>query len=250
MSKFDDFNFVLLKDLFEMAKDKDEFEFCCTLLRVRGLESAGWDTLEESHSLINNIITMMSAPIDTLFRIRLSLLLYCHITEMDDFYKIIGNLLWILTGKRYCMDPFYYTLYPDRKAANNPESKVKRIKEISSEANIPLVGELYEYLLVRQVRNAFFHSDYTLFNNEFHIVNGEGVLIDGIITKVVPLDWIFSRIELMVNVMIEILRLLRLHRESYIEDKIVKGRMSYNESYVDIVLMADETGLYGIRSNN
>jgi hypothetical protein len=41
-----------------------------------------------------------------------------------------------------------------------------------------------------------------------------------------------------------------LHRESYIEDKIVKGRMSYNESYVDIVLMADETGLYGIRSNN
>jgi len=70
---FDDTYSDIINDLFIKAKEKDEFEFCCTLLRIRGNESAGWDSLEESYSLITNILSIISAPIDNLFRVRLCL---------------------------------------------------------------------------------------------------------------------------------------------------------------------------------
>lgn len=83
----------MIGDLFNKAKEKDEFEFCCTLLRGRGKESAGWDSLFESYNLIKQTLSLISAPVDGLFKIRLLLLLYCHITEMNDFYSIVANLL-------------------------------------------------------------------------------------------------------------------------------------------------------------
>jgi hypothetical protein len=30
-----------LRELFNQAKAKDEFEYCCALLRIRGMEGAG-----------------------------------------------------------------------------------------------------------------------------------------------------------------------------------------------------------------
>ena len=50
----DDFSFTpeeahaRLSILFEAAKSADEFEFGCTLLRVRGLEDVGWDPFVET----------------------------------------------------------------------------------------------------------------------------------------------------------------------------------------------------------
>jgi hypothetical protein len=38
----------LLTKLFTKAKEKDEFEYCSTLLRLRGMEAAGWDPLKEA----------------------------------------------------------------------------------------------------------------------------------------------------------------------------------------------------------
>jgi len=139
---FDDTYSDIINDLFIKAKEKDEFEFCCTLLRIRGNESAGWDSLEESYSLITNILSIISAPIDNLFRVRLLLLLYCHITEMNDFYNIVANLLWILLGERYHINPFYYKLYENRRTIYSPESKVDRIIELSVRVRLTEVGDL------------------------------------------------------------------------------------------------------------
>jgi len=36
--------------LFDNAKEVDEFEYCFTLLRIRGIEDHGWDPLRESES--------------------------------------------------------------------------------------------------------------------------------------------------------------------------------------------------------
>jgi hypothetical protein len=82
-----------IEQLFNTAKAADEFEFCCTLLRIRGLESPGWDPLQESISLIDQLLALIEAPIQESLQYRLILMLYCHITEMNDLYNILGNLI-------------------------------------------------------------------------------------------------------------------------------------------------------------
>lgn len=243
---FDDTYSDIINDLFIKAKEKDEFEFCCTLLRIRGNESAGWDSLEESYSLITNILSIISAPIDNLFRVRLLLLLYCHITEMNDFYNIVANLLWILLGERYHIDPFYYKLYEDRRTIYSPESKVDRIIELSVKVGLSEIGDLYKYMLVKEVRNAFFHSDYALYENEFRIINGKGVTINNITSNAIPFEWLLKRIELTINVVLYLLYKIDEYRKSYREEKVIKGRI-FGEEYGDVRLTIDEHGLRGFR---
>ena len=236
----------ILNELFKDAQQKDEFEFCCTLLRLKGLESAGWDSLEESLQLINQVLSLINAPIDNGFKIRMSLMLYCHITEMNDFYKIVANLLWVLLGERYTMEPFFHKLYEDGQTVSYPEGKVRRIKELAIKANKPEIGNLYDFLLIKQVRNAFFHSDYTLFEDTFRIVKGQGINIDGIITSEIPLEWLIRRIEVAINTALQLINLLLGYRKSYKNEKIVRGRMQ-DPDYCDITLVVNEGGLSGFR---
>jgi len=236
----------IISDLFKKAKEKDEFEFCCTLLRIRGMESAGWDSLNESYQLITETLSLISAPIEDLFRVRLLLLLYCHITEMSDFYSIVANLLWVLLGERYHIDPFHYELYEDRKSIKSPESKVDRIIELSNKVGLPEIGSLYKYMLVKEIRNAFFHSDYTLYKNEFRIIKGKGITINNVTSHAIPLEWIFKRVELTINAVLYLLNIIDEYRKSYREEKIVKGRM-FGGEYGDVILTVNEYGLNGFR---
>jgi hypothetical protein len=49
----------VLADLFRRTKQKDEFEFTSTLLRIMGIESAGWDTLEETVALFDDLSCLL-----------------------------------------------------------------------------------------------------------------------------------------------------------------------------------------------
>ncbi len=104
--------------LFQEAKAADEFEFCCTILRVRGLEGPGWDPLQESICLIDQLVGLIGAPIQDSLKTRLILLLYCHVTEMNDLYNIIGNLVRVAChNDRYSMQLFPRSRYPREKIA-------------------------------------------------------------------------------------------------------------------------------------
>jgi hypothetical protein len=48
-----------LHDLFEAAKEGDEFEFACTLLRVRGTEDVGWDPFVETSRLVEDLTALI-----------------------------------------------------------------------------------------------------------------------------------------------------------------------------------------------
>jgi hypothetical protein len=242
------YNAADLELLFNKAKEHDEFEFGCTLLRIRGLESAGWDSLIESEKLVEEFLSFLNTPLDGMFKMRMLLLIYSHITEMDDFYSIVANLLWVIKGLRYKMDPFNKLLFVDRKEANSPYLKVERIKQLSHDTGIDKIGEIYDYLLVKQVRNAFYHSDFVLFKNEFRIVKGAGVNIDGTIQSMIPFQWIIRRIEVTTNFFRHLMFLVNEHRCSYTEDKIVTGRMGQNGEIVNMRLLGGDQGLHGIQS--
>lgn len=242
---------VLLRPLFEKAQATEEFEFCCTILRVRGLESAGWDPLWESYATMNQIIAEIQSPIDSLFRLRLTLFMYCHATEIEDVYNIIANLLRICkgTGERFSMTPFMATLHTSNQPARYPHNKVLRIAEWATETGFSPIGEAMKFFLIKQVRNAFMHSDYIIHQDSFNIQRGEGVLIDNIITQSVPLQWLAPRLEAGINFVLTTLQLVQEFMTSYKEEKIVDARIIADGSSEKMKLTVDPNfGLKGFRS--
>lgn len=238
-----------IANLFHKAKEVDEFEYCSTLLRIRGIEGPGWDPLQESERLAHQIASISQAPIESAFRLRLSLFLYCHLTEMSDVYNITGNMLMVIAGDRYSMAPFIKELHPSNKAARYPTEKSARIKEWADAVGLHGIGAIFDSMLVKEVRNAFYHSDYALSEDSFNIKHGRGVNIDNVITKKVPYEWLFPKMELGINTALAVLNTTIDHIRSYRKDKIVKGRLAADGSYIDMQLTTHEAyGLTGFKS--
>lgn len=240
---------VLLEELFVKAKATDEFEFCCSLLRIRGMEDAGWDPLQESEQLARQLMWLSNGPIDDTFRLRLNLFLYCHMTEMADVYNITANMLGVINGDRYSVNPFMGELHESNRSAKYPNEKALRIKERADALGLTELGEVCCEMLVKEVRNAFYHSDYILTKESFNIRHGHGVLIGHEITHRVPYEWLFPRIQLGINLVLAVLDRTIQHIQSYKEDKVVKGRFGPGGKYVDIQLTTHpEFGLAGFKS--
>jgi len=239
-----------LTRLFEKAQATDEFEFCCSLLRVRGMEGPGWDPLVESDQVLQQILSLTQAPLDQKLRIRLILFLYCHVTEMDDLYAVVGNMLRICMGHRYDLALFTSQSHPNGAAAKSPHSKIERIVEWSKEAKMDQVGEIFQEMFVRQVRNAFFHSDYILHGGNLHIKKGEGVPIDSVTTPCVPLEWLVPKMNLGINLALSTIGLMMGYRRSYKQEKTVQARMGPDDSLIDVLLTVEEgQGLVGFQSS-
>ncbi len=225
----------ILEPIFLKARDKDEFEFCCSLMRIRGCEVAGRDPLLESNELINQLLSLIHAPVDGKLRIRLLLFLYCHVTEIDDLYNVVGNLMRVCLGERCSLSPFIGELHSSSKPANSPYSKVRRLSEWSDEVDAPDIGNMLTYMLVKQVRNAFFHSDYIIHDNQFNIKCGEGVLVDNVITQAISLDWLMPRLELGINFSLATIGLIHKYMRSYKEEKVVPARI-HNDRVEDMLI--------------
>ena len=241
----------ILRPLFIKAQCTDEFEFCCTLLRIRGIEDAHWDPLSESYQLAQQLISLIDAPLDKSLSIRLMLFLYCHLTEMDDLYNIVANLLLVTEGERYSMIPF--RSLPNASAKLSPgycgNPRIDQFKVLADRANFHEVGRVFETMFVRPVRNAFYHSDYILSPESFNIRKGEGVDVGNIVQSKVEYDWLIPRLELGVNTAFAVMELLLEFSRSYRKDRIIQGRFAGDGSWMDIQLTTDaDHGLTGFRT--
>jgi hypothetical protein len=166
----------------------------------------------------------INAPIDPSFRLRLLLFAYCHATEMHDLYHIVGNMLRICGGKRYSLDCFIAANHPSGRRAKYPSHKASWIKEWADAEGMNELGDMFGELVVNQLRNAFFHSDYTLYQGNFRIVRGDGVPIGNTIEKELPPSWLIPRLELGINAAFTLLQLVTKALQSYTKNKIVMGR--------------------------
>lgn len=240
----------LLRALFERAKAKDEFEFCSTLLRLRGIEGIGWDPLQESLALIDQTLGLIQAPLDQALRMRLMLFLYCHVTEMHDFYHIVGNMLRVCQGERYNLDCFAGINHPSKKNAVYPTSKAQRIKEWATQLEQPLIGEMICDMLVKEVRNAFFHSDYILHEKYFNIKRGEAVRIGNMLDQRIDLTWLTPRLELGINTVLMLIQLVVESVRSYKESKKVLGRIQAGSPVPVELIVQEGYGLVGFKSSS
>ncbi len=166
--------FDCLNSLFNKARETNEYEYICTLLRIRGEEDAGWDPLTETFLLTQDITTLLNAPLVGHTKIRLMLLLYSHLTEVDAVYIILENMLRIIENKPCHMSPFSH-LYNKKSRRPSPPSARKVVTYLTEHArqvNIPCLADSIESFFDEGIRNAFFHSDYTLHQDEFRTREG------------------------------------------------------------------------------
>jgi hypothetical protein len=170
-----------------MATDRF-FEFVCVVVRAGGAHGPEWDPWYESQATLDDLGNLATLDLPTaLFpnrnrtRMRLSLLSYCHITEMNFPYSLVVNLLRLRLGKKYHMSPFADLFVPiGKKDAGpiqdvrppSPGKKISRIKRYAEDAKLPEVGQAFESIYDRVIRNAVYHSDYTLSDGEFRLLTG------------------------------------------------------------------------------
>lgn len=108
-----------LWDLFHRAQDKGGFNFVLSLLRFHGMSIGHWDPMVEAREALNDLSEIIRQAVqdqDKVKRLyRLSLLVYCHATEMSAPYEILYNILNCVHGKNYEMSPFAGLIRPKKK---------------------------------------------------------------------------------------------------------------------------------------
>ncbi len=236
----------VLDKLFDRAKGVDEFEYVCALLRIRGSEDAGWDPLGESQRAINDYIALIEAPLRGDTRLRLALLVYSHVLETDAVYEVVENMLSITKGTRCSTSPLAH-LYDRRRKSlvqpTRPPSAKKVVNYVRDHARQNGEDELaavLEKMFNEEIRNAFFHSDYVLYKDEFRIRHGR--------FKSIKISELQDVINSGVRFFQAFLYVWTHHRLSYKESKVVRGRFGPNEAPEDIELLVHPTaGVYGFR---
>src|SRR5713101_6621834 len=149
----------ILNPLFDIEPQMDShrlFELVCTLVRCSGIQDADWDPWQESQATLRDLTLLGSLdlpedrfPDAARTRMRLSLLSYCHVTEMDLPYSLMANLLRLRLGKKYDIDPFRDLGRPTSRKGKqsymkiippSPGAKIGRIKQLAGAAHLPDVS--------------------------------------------------------------------------------------------------------------
>lgn len=183
---------TLLTPLFQWGGDAVHYVFA--LLRADGYEVAGWDTLLESFELLTDVTGLWAGtlpedtfPTPTLTRLRLQLLEYVHLVEMNAPYDIITNLCRVKLGMPASIRPFARASngcevgqnvvdglpgnisQKPRSTMVTPTAKIDKIKSLSRKLNQPEVGTAFNDFYFNGIRNAVSHSDYIFHNDEFRM---------------------------------------------------------------------------------
>lgn len=245
---------IIIDDLFKAAKSADEFEYACAMLNFRGMEDIGWDPLQETIYVYEDLTGLLSAPLRQDTRVRLALLLYCHLTEAEDVYRIIYNMLRITQGHRYSAFPFEPLVIRRRNGDRIDPSVRKIVNEIETYARTiirPVVGDMFRESVNHELRNAFYHSDYTIYNGEFRSRHAWFLHEDNVRSQVLSQEELNQLINSGISLFQDFMSVYMKHRRSYRSNKIVQGRFTHDDSYAPITLLARRPhGLYGFRGTS
>lgn len=235
-----------LERLFKKAKEIDEFEYVCALLNFKGMgDPRALSHLNESFDFLIQITELIPKQNTYQDQIRLFLLLYCHIFEMDEFYNVIGNMLRITQGERYTS-----MLYnnPTFSQELKPSNKIDKLKSIAIKAGFTELTDIIASLYSSPLRNSFFHSSYSLTERDYYIVAGNGFKIEGIKTKSASLkDYILPITQSTVNMAGYFFNILNFSRLEYKYNKVITGRLQPGGVKLEILGHPDY-GLSGFRS--
>lgn len=237
-----------LSRLFLQAKETDEFEYISTLINFSGIGDArALDHILESKDLIIEFSELVTKASSLHSALRLLLILYSHVFEMDELYNIIGNMIRVTKGER-----FAFKLYnsPRLTVDLKPANKIDKLKSLAIGTGYENLIENLASLYSSPLRNAIFHSSYSLSENDFYITSGKQFKFGNVITSHAEINsFVLPLTQSTVNVAGNFFNLFFQSRWNYKEDKIITGRLQ--PEGVKIEIIGDELhGLKGWKTIN
>lgn len=231
-----------VKDLFQKAKAKDEFNFVCSLINYKGMGNVKYvSNLHEWFEAIEYYETIYNEEGDLHKKLRIGLLIYSTFFESSDLYNIIGSLSRNILGYRGASYLYWKHENADRWLGTG--EKVSMVTEILGDVGCQEIADLFNETQYKQIRNSFFHSSYGLEGNNYHIPDSDPIVINNIGVHSLEIkEFLIPRID-------KVLKFFHLFKTEYLnqynsynEDKDVKGMFPIE---MDIKILGSENGLYG-----
>lgn len=229
--------------LFEEAKLRSEFDFVLTLINYRGMGT---------HKTVTNLYEWFNA-IDfykTLYtshtgkeKTRIGCLLYSTFFENSDFYNIIGSLCRVKLGFKGSSYLFWKTRKYERYLGVGEKQAL--LMELLEDAGKQNIIAFFNENHVPEIRNSFFHSAYSLSEDEYIIYDSDPIPEIGYSFKVET--FLYPKIGNVID-FFNTFRALYLNSfDSYQEDKIVDGRFP---EPVKVNILGSKEGLKGFWIKN
>ena len=240
----------IFKKLFDKASEKSEFDFMLTLLNIKSLKGPGWDYFESTINIVRRICDLDKKIEDFETVKNLRLWLYGHIVEATAPYEIIMILLSISMGEKY--NP---NVFPVKKGGKKIDTDIKiaKIKKRAEEINLTEIKVPFKEVWNRGLRNAVFHSRYSIYQGEVRFDDykqiGEEIIQ-------IPLSISNTDSDDLINKSIAYIDSLdflkKIYLGSYKKPKIIKIPKYYSNDFDDknaVVIVRKGYGAVGIKHN-
>lgn len=245
MTKMDEIS-KEITTLFEEAKQKSEFDFVLTLMNYKGVGSK--ELMTNLHEWFEAIefYKRLYFELTGKEKIRIGTLLYSTFFENSDFYNIIGSLAKIKLGYKGSSYLFWKTKKYERLLGIG--EKQDFLLEVLDDAEKQNIIIFFEQNHFKEIRNTFFHSAYSLGDNEYIFHDSDPIYINGIGKLSVDIEnFLIPKIE-------NVIAFFDTFKENYISnfdsykiDKTIEGLFP---NPVTATIIGSENGLKGFVIKN
>jgi len=213
---------TLWDELFDKAQEADEFQFILALIRMKGVESAGWDTFENTIGALKGA-AKASERARGEDKLNLMLWLYGHAVEASDHYEIIANMVNIAGGGPYRAWNFPRKNTRTGQREQTPNEKILEIKDRCQKLGLKDYSAPFAEVLDKELRNAVYHSDYSTYQGRVRFRDSKtGFAVEYDIDKT-------NRIINQAMAMHETIRNLSdSYRRSYTEPEIIEAGANFS----------------------
>lgn len=235
-----------LTTLFEEAKERVEFEFVQTLLNYRGIGAKELSTnLHEWFEAIE-FYKKLYYQLTNKEKTRIGALLYSTFFENSDFYNIIGSLCKIKLGYKGSSSLFWKTKKYERLLGIG--EKKDFLLELLEDAGKPNIISFFDNNHFKEIRNTFFHSAYSLSDDEYLLHDSEPIIIDGIGRYLFDVnEFFYPKVE---NIIIFFDSFKKMYLESFASYTVDKDVPALFPNPCTATILGTDEGLKGFRIKN
>jgi hypothetical protein len=235
-----------LDNLFQSARDKDEFEFVLTLINYKGIgHKEATSNLFEWFDAIECYSTLFKSSDSKKHKVRIGLLLYSTFFESSDLYNVIGNLARINLGFR--ASSYLYYKHSNAERWYGTGEKISRIEEILIDSGFEPIQHFFEKSHHKQLRNTFFHSAYSIIDDTYQLLDSDPIIVNECRSFYVDIEtFLFPLIEDVISFFKFFKENFNNHFLSYNSNKKIKGKMP---ELIEIDIYGSAKGLLGINGN-
>ena len=228
--------------LFVKAKNINEFEFICAILDINFVLEAGWDPWEEILDIFHFFSKLIRKVKFYEHNVYIMLWMYGLAVEANFPYKLIANLINIILGFRYNLDPFNYSRENNKKIVY-PSDKIEFLTKISKKINMNnCIFPFYE-TFDKDLRNAIFHADFSVYKGEVRINLRDGS------KKIYVQNEMQEIINKILAFLVAFENIILYYRQSYESPKIINtpAKAGYDDNEKAITILRKGSGLTGLK---